>query len=172
MFVSLQKQHSWVGRWVQTSDPRCRGSRVSALLTRAGLPWPNEKHTCNQSLLFVWSGDKNQSNGPPCKSPIYTDLDEEAVLFWGHRGLVHVSELFMDTVKKVLLLLSRICFSYGSQCCDFRFILVLGQNWPTCVNVLHREKKCDGFYLHPKTANKWPVIQMAAQLPLRKREVR
>lgn len=74
----------------------------------------------------------------------------------------------MNTVKKVLLLLSRIRFNYGSQLCDFRLILVLDQNWPTCVNVLHREKKCDGFYLHPKTANKSPVIQLATQQQLRK----
>lgn len=54
--VSSSKMTPQVKRGVQTSDPRCRGPCISSLLTGPGLPWLDENNTCNQSLLFVWSG--------------------------------------------------------------------------------------------------------------------
>ena len=52
--------------------------------------------------------------------------------------------------KTVLLPISRFCFSDWGQLRDFGLLLVLGEDRPVGVNVLHREKEGDSFYFSPK----------------------
>lgn len=56
--------------------------------------------------------------------------------------------------KTVLLPISRFCFSDWGQLCDFGLLLVLGENRPVGVNVIHREKEGDSFYFSPKKKKK------------------
>lgn len=56
--------------------------------------------------------------------------------------------------KTVLLPISRFCFSDWGQLRDFGLLLVLGEDRPVGVNVLHREKEGDSFYFSPKKKSK------------------
>lgn len=72
-----QKRHPRLGEESRHLILAAEGPRVSSLLTRPGLPWPDENNTCNQSLLFVWSGVIKSV----CWLTQYTDLNEEANVF-------------------------------------------------------------------------------------------
>lgn len=48
---------------------------------------------------------------------------------------------------------SGIGLSYGGQVCEFGPVLVLGQNRPIGVNVVHRQKERDCFHFGPVRLN-------------------
>lgn len=68
--------------------------------------------------------------------------------------VLSVSRPRPKSLKVSSLLLSRVCLGYGGQLSDFGLLLVLGQNWPVGVNVVHGQKERDSFYLGPKRSEK------------------
>lgn len=91
-----------------------------------GLDCHGRMKTTRVTRVFCLSGQmwQNRSNGPLCRSPIFTDLNVEAILFWGHRGLVHVPKLFMNIVQKKFS-----CFPQESVSVMEASSVIFGSSW-------------------------------------------
>lgn len=121
-----------------------------------GLDRHNQMKTTPVTRVFCLCGQVwwNQSAGSLIKRPVYTDLDEEANLFWATEALFMSAFLSTGHIHSLEVLLSRISLSYGAELSEFWLLLVLGQNWPVGVNVIHRYQECNCFNLGPKRSEK------------------
>lgn len=149
--------------------PRLREESGHLILTAGGHVshhrWPGlDRHsqmkTTPVTRVFCLCGQVwwNQSAGSLIKRPIYTDLDEEANLFWATEALFMSVFLSTGHIQSLKVLLSGIGLGYGGQLSEFRLLLVLGQNWPVGVNVIHRYKECNCFNLGPERSEKQQQI--------------
>lgn len=124
MFVSLQKLQCQVAIGVQIPDPRLRGSRVSALLTRSWIAsgWLKTTPVTRVSVCVVRC-DKIGPTARRVKRPIYTDLNEEDISFGGPSGLVHVTRSAKIKQKE------KVCFSQESVSVMGVSSLILVSSW-------------------------------------------